>query len=175
MEIRDAVARFNERHTTPLRTRIGLHVGQVALGPVGREYHVVGDVPNSASRIEGLNKQLGTTILASGELVRDLRGFCLRPLGRFVLPGRTEPLDVVEILGREGVVDGSLRELGRRFSEALAAFEAGDVARAATLFHAIARDYPSDGPARYYHRLCSDVRMSAGAAGAPAAIRIDMK
>ena len=100
MEIRETIERFNERHATPLRTRIGLHVGKVAMGPVGGEYHVIGDVPNTASRIEGLNKQLGTTILASESVVRDQDGLCLRPVGRFVLAGRPGELAIVEILGR---------------------------------------------------------------------------
>ena len=49
---------------------------------------VIGDVPNTASRIERLNKQLGTTILASVSVVREQSGLCLRPVGRFVLAGR---------------------------------------------------------------------------------------
>src|SRR5262249_52742689 len=92
--IKETIARFNERHTTPLRTRIGLQVGKVAMGDVGGEYHVVGDVPNSASRIEGLNKQLGTTILASEPVVRGLAGLYLRPVGHFALAGRPGVLSI---------------------------------------------------------------------------------
>ena len=85
LEIRETLDRFNERHATPLRTRIGVHVGEVAMGPVSGEYHVVGDVPNTASRIEGLNKLLGTTILASEAVVREQQGLCLRH-GRTLRP-----------------------------------------------------------------------------------------
>jgi adenylate cyclase len=175
LDIRETIDRFNARHATPLRTRIGLHVGKVALGPVGGEYHVIGDVPNSASRIEGLNKQLGTTILASEPVVQDQEGLCLRPLGRFVLAGRPGELAIVEILGKKEAVAQSDLELCQRFAEALAVFTTGDLTQARGLFQAIASDYPRDGPTRYYQRLCSGHPAVTVPAGGPPVIRIDMK
>jgi adenylate cyclase len=175
LEIRETIAHFNERHATPLRTRIGLHVGKVAMGPVGGEYHVIGDVPNTASRIEGLNKQLGTTILASESVVRDQQGLCLRQVGRFVLAGRPGELAIVEILGRREAVDQTTNELCQRFAEALAVFETGNLAQAGALFQAIASDYPADGPTRYYQHLCSGHLASVVAASGRPVIPIDPK
>jgi adenylate cyclase len=175
LDIRTAMARFNDRHATPLRTRVGLHAGPVALGPVGGEYHVIGEVPNTASRIEGLNKPLGTTILASDAVVHQQEGFYVRPLGRFFLAGSSRPLDIVEIVGRAETVGESALELGRRFGGALAVFQSGDLAKAARLFQAIADEYPSDGPSRYYHHLCAEQPASAVTLTHPPAIRIDVK
>jgi adenylate cyclase len=175
LDIRETIDGFNERHATPLRTRIGLHVGEAAMGLVGGEYHVIGDVPNSASRIEGLNKQLGTTILASESVVLDLEGLCLRPLGRFILVGRPGELAVVEIVGRSEAVAPSDIELCQRFASALAVFTSGDLVQAGSLFQAIASNYPSDGPTRYYQRLCSGHPAVTVPASGPPVIRIEMK
>ena len=155
LDIRETIDRFNARHPIPLRTRVGLHVGKVAMGPVGGEYHVIGDVPNTASRIQGLNKQLGTTILASDAVVQGQEGLYLRAVGRFVLAGRPGELSIVEIVGRTEAIDRTTRELCERFAGALAVFATGDLTHAATLFTSIASAYPSDGPTRYYQHLCS--------------------
>ena len=175
MEIRETIERFNERHATPLRTRIGLHVGKVAMGPVGRQYQVIGDVPNTASRIEGLNKQLGTTILASESVVRGQESLCLRPVGRFVLTGRPGELAIVEIVGRLAAVDQATSQLCQRFAEALAVF---DTRRSRRGRSALPR--PSLPPirrmvpARYYQHLCSGHAVAVPGSGPPV-IRIDLK
>lgn len=155
IEIREAIDRFNARHSTrPLVTRIGLHAGEIALGPVGGEYHVIGDTANTASRIEGLNKQLGTTLLASESVVRDLDILSVRPVGRFVVPGKSGELTIVEIMGRAESVERATEDLRRRFAAALGFFDSGRSSDAAKLFGEIASDYPSDGPTRYYRQLC---------------------
>jgi adenylate cyclase len=174
IDLGETISRFNARHATPLRTRIGLHAGQIAMGAVGGEYHVIGDVPNTASRIEGLNKHLGTNMLASEPVIRGQDTLCLRPLGRFILAGTPGQLEIVEIVGRVDAVDPATRELCERFARALNAYLAGDVASAGALFQAITVDHPSDGPARYYHRVCSD-RAAGWAGGPPPAFRMDAK
>jgi adenylate cyclase len=151
IEIREAIRVFNDRHsTTPLTTRIGLHAGEVALGPIGGEYHVVGDTPNTASRIQGVNKMLGTTLLASEAMVGALESLCTRPVGTFVLTGKAKAVALVEILGTTDSVDMGAAELCRRFAEALQLWNTGDLNMSERLFRAIASDYPSDGPTRYY-------------------------
>jgi adenylate cyclase len=175
LDIRDAMVRFRDPQATPVRTRIGLHVGPVALGPVSGEYHVIGEVPNTASRIEALNKHLGTTILASEAVVHDQETFVLRPVGHFLLAGKSRALEIVEILGRVDTVGESTIELRRRFASALAAFQSDDMAQAERLFHALTSEYPSDGPSRYYHRLCSGQQASSVTPTSPPAIRIDVK
>jgi adenylate cyclase len=87
-----------------LRMGVAVHTGEVFAGNVGGsarlKYAVVGDPVNVAARLEGLNKELGTTLLIT-EATRVALGDRVdtKDRGTIGLRGRTEPLRVYEVLG----------------------------------------------------------------------------
>jgi len=153
--IERAVAMFNRSHPdTPFVTRVGLHAGRFTAGHIGGggsyRYRVVGDIVNTASRLEGLNKRLGTNILASRAAVADARTLDVRAVGTFVLKGKHEPLEVVEVRAAPTFPDSAERAFGERFERALASLAGGRTEAAAEGFAEILQTYGTDGPARFY-------------------------
>ncbi|MDX1563319.1 MAG: adenylate/guanylate cyclase domain-containing protein, partial [Gammaproteobacteria bacterium] len=142
------------------RTRVGLHAGSFVLGAVGAthhlEYRAVGDVINSASRVQALNKHLDTTILTTTaalpepQQTTESEDYSRRRLGRFLLPGKEEPLEIVELIPTTTVGGKAVADLAVRFEQALDAFVAGRWDRAHQLFCRIDDEFGGDGPSRYF-------------------------
>ena len=124
LDIVRAVEQFNQPlDDRELPIRIGMHSGYISLGNVGAmdhfEYRPVGDIVNTASRMEGLNKFLSTRILVSAEVLDQLDGFSSRPLGKFILAGKSKPVEVIRI-------DLQSRRIQRRTKKPLQGIRAGD-------------------------------------------------
>jgi adenylate cyclase len=137
-----------------VRTRVGIHTGEANVGNFGSlervDYTALGENVNLASRLEGLNKFVGTDCLISGE-TRSAIGdrLVMRRLGLFTLKGFDKSVEVFEIVGLPETAE-STRKWREAFAEALGAYEGGHFELAAMAFRGVLDLKPGDGPTEFY-------------------------
>ncbi len=136
-------------------TRIGLHSGPALVGSFGGsgffDYTAYGDTINTASRLEGANKLLGTRICASAAVVAQVPGFLGRPVGRLRLRGRSEPLEAFEPLTETRAT----APLAAAYAEAFRLADAADAA-AVGAFAALLGQARDDGLISFHLRRLLD-------------------
>jgi adenylate cyclase len=131
-------------------TRIGVHSGAALVGNFGSsqrfKYAALGDVVNTAARIEGLNKFFGTRACASATTVAEADDTRMRPVGSVIVSGKSEALPMFEILSDDRLSDDFLD----RYREAYLALEVGDLPDALARFQALHAEAPTDGPVTFH-------------------------
>jgi adenylate cyclase len=163
MEIAEAVRQFNESlEGVKLPTRIAVHAGEIFFGNIGTEeqykYGVMGDTVNTASRMDGLNKYLGTGILVSQDVIHDLDGFLTREAGTFVFKGKTQRICVHELLSVSDGAASVQRNACETFAEGLAAFRCRSWDCAEEKFRESTRLLKRDRLSEFYLKLLTDYR-----------------
>ena len=155
LEASEAIGRFRDRHQMfESKLRIGLEAGEVYVGHAGGGghfvYSIVGDPANTASRIEGLNKHVGTQILATGGVMDGIDGLITRHLGAFQFVGKTEAIPIYEILAEESKAKDWQLRLRDGFSKAMQAYFEADWNLAVRLFGDLRAEFPEDGPTKFF-------------------------
>ena len=143
---------------------VGLNTGTVTAGNLGSQsfmdYTVIGDTVNLASRLEGLNKHYGTTVLLSGETAGRLDDrFLVRELDLVRVKGKELPVSIYELVGVKDGLDEKRERLVRVFEEGLRQYRSRAWDSAEALFQEVLTMDPDDGPARLYVdrvRCCYD-------------------
>lgn len=163
LDMAKSLHRFNRSfETLELPTRIGLHYGELVLGNVGAvnhyEYRPTGDVVNTGSRVEGLNKYLGTQILATEEVINQLEGLLTRELGKFRLKGKAKLIVAHELLCGWDESDEKQRRACAIFAEAMGAFRRQSWNEAIEKYHQCIEDFEEDGPSLFYVKLCEQYK-----------------
>jgi len=153
LEIAEANTHEFRGHRLP--TRLGLCTGPVLAGNLGSsfrfDYTAIGNTTNTAARLEGLNKQLGTALLIADATRTQLGdGLTLRCVGRFVLAGKQEAVAVYEVLGPSGQFEPRPEWLAE-FVAALTAWDGGQFAEARQRFTRVSElRGQADGPSQFY-------------------------
>jgi adenylate cyclase len=105
-------AQFAAEGLPQFAVRLGIHCGEAVVGNVGSaermDYTALGNAVNLAARLEGLNKEYGTTILVSDAVRRRAENcFCFKAVASVIAKGMTAETRVYELV--EEIAEDALR------------------------------------------------------------------
>jgi len=145
--MKQELIRFNRQlpeGKNKIQAGIGINYGNCISGMIGtpqkRSLSVIGDAVNIASRIEGLTKVMGATIIVSDSLYSRLpknHNFILRPLGKYKLMGKSMPVSLAELVGTDdnsnevNLMKAEIQEVEKALSD----FSTGNFEKSYPAFH----------------------------------------
>lgn len=142
-----------------LFTRIGINSGEMIAGYFGSErkknYTMMGNNVNLASRLEGVNKQYCTNGILISEATRDLLGdkFLVRSLDKVRVVNVEKPIQLYEVLDESESASLESKEYVKAWEEAMKLFNNQDYAKCLEQIKALSKKNPDDKVALYYISL----------------------
>jgi two-component system sensor histidine kinase ChiS len=165
--MRQTLIEFNQSRqqfnlSQPINIGIGVHTGTALIGTVGSDHRmdstVIGDVVNTASRLEELTKVYGCQILASHAAIAQLNQaeqFHVRRIDRVMPRGKRQEIDLYEVLGTIAQpIDHRKIAAQQMFRKGVAAWTQGEFIQALCWFQKILLNDPSDLVAQLYMHRC---------------------
>jgi adenylate cyclase len=165
--VRELEKQWKAQGKPSLEIGIGLNTGVASVGEMGsvlrKGYTALGDTVNLSSRLEGLNKDYDTLIIANETTYASAKdaGFVFRELDLIRVKGKLQPVTIYELLGRQRDLDANgasaaLRSRLDLFAQGRGLYRKREWAQAQEAFQRLLDKWPEDGPARTYQKRCQE-------------------
>ncbi|MEL6253233.1 MAG: response regulator [Bacteroidota bacterium] len=189
IEMQKVIAIYNDERTAkgrpPIKTGIGLHTGDLMLGIIGdknrHDTGIIADTVNTASRLEGLTKLFGASVLLSKEVLDQSlsdaeKAYQFRYLGNVQVKGKSQLISIYECLDgeRADIRERKLASLDS-FEKALQAYFDKQYTDAASLLKQVLAENPADKAADFYLRKAAEFMVNAPGEDWKGTIRMDHK
>ncbi|MET0742523.1 MAG: adenylate/guanylate cyclase domain-containing protein [Microvirga sp.] len=163
-ELNDVLRAEEGQEAPSFAVGVGINTGDCVVGNVGSrwryDYSVLGDTVNLASRLEGLTKEYGVSIILGPGTAEAVRGsYGLLELDRIAVRGRSTQSAIYTVLPRAGRDDPDLAELEHRHQELTDHLAGGRTQEALALIPRCKALAPA--LASYYDRMSAKLTLAA--------------
>ena len=143
--LKDLNVELLQTYNIEIQIGIGIHTGEVTIGEMGSigrsDYTVIGDNVNLASRLEGLTKMYGASIIISAETKRQLKQhYNIRSLDIVKVKGKEKAVEIFEVMAQTKVV--SEDEI-HHYETALTLYRAKNLKEALAAFTSLQQEFDS--------------------------------
>lgn len=144
--------------------RIGIATGETIVGNIGsrdkKNFTVIGDDVNLASRLEGANKFYGTKILLDHSTAEKVEGkFLVREIDQIYLKGKSISMRVFELVSFMDRASEIQKRSSHYYGEALAAYRVKNFSGAIEALDELQKMDANDGPSRWLKAVCTELNI----------------
>ncbi len=145
-KLKDLAAEHKDKSWPDIKLGIGINSGTMSVGDMGsqyrRNYTVLGDNVNLASRVESLSKFYGASIMVTEYTQRGQSKFIFRKLDRVRVKGKSKGIEIYEVLGRTEQLTPELDNELKQYNEGLNAYFAQRWDEAYKMMDTLHQQYP---------------------------------
>jgi len=160
--LREINRKFAPRGWPEINIGIGINTGKMSVGNMGSNfrmaYTVMGDAVNLGSRLEGLTKQYGVSIIVSETSKQQAPQFIYRELDRVTVKGKKIPITIYQPLGKVGDAAPELIQQLSILEQALSLYRQCAWEQSEQLFRKLAGQNPEDLLYKMYLNRIADFK-----------------
>ena len=132
---------YEERGWPKISVGLGLSTGDMTVGDMGsnirKAYTVMGDAVNLGSRLEGITRQYGVSILVSEETQKESKGIVYRDIDMVRVKGKDNPITIFEPIGLESELNSQTKSQVDQWNTLIQHYRAQQWDQAETILKAL--------------------------------------